>query len=199
MHNGSQERLESYKNGGRHTEWKDKYRQKCLDRLKSGRKKLQDHFRSMSVIDPSVVSAIAKELSTSIVEEVLTETQTDSTELLNELSEELQALVMEWTLSQEMWESAMEQLENKSVICPICRQDYLREQETVITCGCGLQIENDVINLGQLEKKLDEATSRHALMGCAGKLEFNVVEMEEINLSVLNMQCTVCSINELIV
>ena len=199
MHSNGQERLESYKNGGRSGEWKDKYRQKCIDRLKSGRKKLQDNFRALSVTDPSLAIGIAKELSTSIVGEVLTETDADSAELFNELSEELQALVMEWTLSQEMWENAMEQLGNKNLICPVCRQDYLSERETEITCGCGLQIENDVMNLGQLEKKLDEVTSRHALKGCGGKLEFRVVEMEEINLSVLNAQCAVCSINELIV
>ena len=199
MHNNSQERMESYKNGGRRAEWKDKYRQKCLDRLKSGRKKLQEHFRALSVTNLSVASDIAKELSTSIVEELLAETETESPEVLNELSDELQALVMEWTLSQEMWENAMEQLENKGLICPICSQDYLCERDTMITCGCGLQIESDVINLEQLEKKLDEATSRHALKGCEGKLGFSVVEMEVIGLSVLNMQCSVCGINELIV
>ncbi|KAI6646681.1 RPA-interacting protein A-like [Oopsacas minuta] len=204
MQSNSQERLESYKNGGKHYDWKCKYRQKCLDRLKTGRRKVQDQFRHLSVTSTSEAYVLAKEISSNLVEEVLTDTntyiETDKHEsLVDELSEELKEIVIEWALSQEMWETAMEQLENKNLICPICRQNYLYEGGTMITCSCGLQLDNEVLNLKQLEKKLEEATSRHCNSICEGKLEFRVVEMEDISLSVLNMQCNLCGVNELIV
>ena len=198
----NQERLESYKNGGKHSEWKDKYRQKCLDRLKNGRIKVQEQFRSLSVTDTGVANELAKEISTNLMEDVLTDTSilaTDRVELFEELSEELQGIVMEMAQSQEIWEAGMQQLENKNLICPICRQDYLNEGETLITCiRCGLQLENDLLNMKQLEKTLHEATSNHSLTICEGKVYFNVVEIEDLSLLVLNMQCTSCGISELI-
>ena len=197
----NQERLESYKNVGKHSEWKDKYRQKCLDRLKNGRKKVQEQFRFLSVADTGVASELAKEISANLVEDVLTDTSilaTDRVELFEELSEELQAVVMEMALSQEIWETGMQQLENKNLICPICRQDYLCEGETMITCSCGLHLENDMLNMKQLEKKLHEATSNHSLTICEGKVLFSVAEIEDLSLLVLNMQCTSCGISELI-
>lgn len=197
----SQERLESYKNGGKHSEWKDKYRQKCLERLKNGRKKVQEQFRSLSMADTGVANELAKEISTNLVEDVLADTSilaTERVELFEELSEELQGIVMEMVLSQEIWETGMQQLENKNPICPICRQDYLCEGETMITCSCGLYLENDILNLKQLEEKLHEATSKHSLTYCEGKVQFNVVEIEDLSLLVLNMQCISCGISELI-
>ena len=201
MQSDSQDRHVTYKNGGKHNEWKEKYRKKCFNRLKTGREKVQEHFRSLSLSDPNITKELANEVSANIVQEVLTENADGgaSPELMEELSAELHATVMEWTLSQEAWQTAMLQLENKSLVCPVCRQGYLCELEGAICCDCGVRLEDDLISLGRLGWKLDEATSKHYSRMCHGKLEFSVMEMEGMGANVLNAHCSVCGMCELII
>ncbi|KAF5177960.1 Rpa-interacting protein a [Thalictrum thalictroides] len=91
-----------------------------------------------------------------------------------------------------------DQICNKEVWCPICKQGELKEDHRLIYCTrCKLQLSRgDEVNVEILRARLAEAHSDHLERGCMLAPKFCMET--RFNLTALYIQCEACSIFEIV-
>ncbi|XP_006821192.1 RPA-interacting protein A-like [Saccoglossus kowalevskii] len=158
---------------GRTPPWKDTYRKRCFDRLRSNRQSLVQKFRQIQPDDE-------KSKNTSFVKNVMEEEwkilrgehgylptlKEDSSvpdvidgtdnfeeifsvmeEIKVELLKEEQEIIQDYEKSRQIDEAALcaavEKLETDELICPVCRKNPLNQNKSVIFCACGMRIDTE--------------------------------------------------------
>ncbi|XP_042361273.1 RPA-interacting protein isoform X2 [Plectropomus leopardus] len=150
--------------------WKETYRKRCVDRLKSSRSRLLDRYRQMGDGQQRVSGA------SSIVQEVMEEEwsslqaedqrlpslwgphgmtqmfsatkEYDELAVLEEIQQELMSQEMaiieeherNLQFEQQYISSVVEAMDDTRIICPICHTNNLNINSHFISCSCGLYI-----------------------------------------------------------
>ncbi|XP_041347674.1 RPA-interacting protein B-like [Gigantopelta aegis] len=190
--------------------WKDAYRKRCLERLRSSREKIHNQHRKFdkSGDEANTDSAsfvrhvMTEELQSfdidsfaiddldamlSLFDDIQKELKIEEEKMVNDYEEYKQSLVHE----EVALSAAIEALSTDEVICPLCQRHALMLNKGVIFCPCGLRIntEQDCISLANVKQQLDEGLSLHS-SACNKTPAFSVVD--GLGITNLLITCQIC-------
>ncbi|NXG54453.1 RIPA protein, partial [Hemiprocne comata] len=195
--------------------WKETYRRRCMERLRSSRAKLLDRYRQAG----ERVSGPAALLVQEVMEqewqtlqgaqerlpslrggEALAQMLEDPDELavLEEIQQELilqEQLAMEeyqhsLQFDEECLNAMLDGLDaSDGVICPVCRKNNLTVRNDFVFCQCGLHISTQGMTEEKLRSLLENTVTEHSLR-CFHSPEFMVTSGMEEEASLL-MSCSV--------
>ncbi|XP_015911181.1 RPA-interacting protein B isoform X2 [Parasteatoda tepidariorum] len=186
--------------------WKETFRMKCFQRLKSSRGRLVDKFRGIGVESDELVDALMTEdirslsiqpghlklnqLECEEVDEFLSILQ----EIQKELMEEEKKWIEEYSSLSETnsLESALDWLQKEEVICPLCQRNPLHQNVSVIFCACGMRIDTkqDGLTLSHLKENLHMGLTEHEEI-CHETPSFSQIHFGDANNIVLT--CGACN------
>lgn len=191
--------------------WKDTYKRRCTDRLKSSRSKLLQKFRNITVetetnatdeADSSIVDDVMREEWNALQSEkgdlIFDSVLATLEEIKNELVLQEQEILVQYEKDREHEEealhSAVSHHENQcqnQIVCPICKSNYLEIKQNVIFCKCGLHVdtEQDCITLRHVDIQLRVGSTSH-LEKCHARPVFGVVDT--FGTKNLLMSCNAC-------
>jgi len=178
-----------------HFSWKDNYKHRCAERLKSSRAKLLNRFRNSG----SEVDAIMTEELNLMQEELCSRPQdlTDFDDVLR-CMEEIKSELLEWETELMLsYENQMMHVEleipnaENAVLCPLCKQHGLKVHINIVECDCGLRIDTDrdSLSLSNLKVWLEDGVNKHSLY-CMRPPNFSVVK--DFGTSHLLITCSDC-------
>ena len=190
-------KLKSLYKLGSPSSWKENYKLRCAERLKTSRSKLLNHFRNLEAdvgIDEVMneeFQQMKKELCSSVSDMAEFD---DVLRCMEEIKLELCELEMETMLKYENQmlnhdiDAAMAE---DDVICPLCKLRNLKLTSNILHCDCGLQIntEQNSISLLDIKMSLEKAMLDHSSK-CLKPLVFSVVN--DFRSSHLLMACSEC-------
>ncbi|NXT37429.1 RIP protein, partial [Pelecanoides urinatrix] len=191
--------------------WKETYRRRCMERLRSSRAKLLDRYRQAGerACGPAMGALLVREvmeqewqesLASLGGKEALAQMLEDSNELevLEEIQQELilqeQSVIEEYERSLQFDEECLNvmldglDVSNK-VICPVCRKNNLTVRNHLVFCQCGLYISTQGMTEEKLRSLLENTVTEHSLR-CFHNPEFTVTSGTEEEASLL-MSCPV--------
>ncbi|NXF07362.1 RIP protein, partial [Smithornis capensis] len=194
--------------------WRDTYRRRCLERLRSSRAKLLDRYRRAgdgpcgpgpgALLVQEVMEQEWQVLRDSLPglrgQEPLEQMLEDPDELavLEEIQQELilqeQLVIEEYERSlrfdEECLNAMLEGLDaTDSIICPVCRKNNLTVKTDLVCCQCGLYISTQDMTEGKLRSLLESTVTEHSHR-CFHSPEFTVTSGMEEETSLL-MSCPV--------
>ncbi|XP_057266742.1 RPA-interacting protein isoform X1 [Pezoporus wallicus] len=187
--------------------WKETYRLRCMERLRSSRAKLLERYRRAgeSPSGPALVREVMEQewraLQALGGTEALPQMLEDPDELavLEEIQQELilqEQLVMEeyeqsLQFDEECLNAMLDGLDaSDKIICPVCRKNNLTVRNHVVFCQCGLYISTQDMTEGKLRSLLENTVTEHSHR-CFHSPEFTVTSGMEEEASLL-MSCAVC-------
>ncbi|NXH11973.1 RIPA protein, partial [Bucco capensis] len=190
--------------------WKETYRRRCMERLRSSRAKLLDRYRQAGerVCGPAPGALLVQEvmelewqtLQAPEGKEALAQMLEDPDELavLEEIQQELilqeQSVLEEYERSlrfdEECLNAMLEGLDaSDKVICPVCRKNHLTVRNQLVLCQCGLYICTQGMTERKLRSLLESSLTEHS-QRCSHNPEFTVTSGMEEEASLL-MSCPV--------
>ncbi|NXV86225.1 RIP protein, partial [Calonectris borealis] len=181
--------------------WKEAYRRRCMERLRSSRAKLLDRYRQAGerACGPATGALLVQEvmeqewqesLASLGGKEALAQMLEDPDELavLEEIQQELilqeQSVIEEYERSLQFDEECLNVMldgldASDKVICPVCRKNNLTVRNHLVFCQCGLYISTQGMTEGKLRSLLENTVTEHSLR-CFHNPEFTVTSgMEE--------------------
>ncbi|XP_044531241.1 RPA-interacting protein [Gracilinanus agilis] len=193
--------------------WKETYRQRCLERMKSSRAQLLDKYRrvgeapsglmAQEVMEEEWLALQSTHVSLAAQRPSETSVQVEDPEeleVLEEIQQELlsqeQAYIEEYERSlrfdDECLRALLEGLQADRLICPVCTRYHLTVAGGVVLCPCGLQLFSQAPKLTEeaFGALLEESVNRHSEF-CAHRPEFSVTSGTEENASLL-LSCAAC-------
>ncbi|XP_072793336.1 RPA-interacting protein [Taeniopygia guttata] len=191
--------------------WRETYRRRCLERLRSSRAKLLDRYRQAgdaaggALLVQEVMEQEWQELRDRLpglrgeqpMEQVLEDP--DELAVLEEIQQELilqeQLVIEEYERSlrfdEECLNAMLDGLDaTDRVICPVCRKNNLTVKAHLVHCQCGLYISTQDMTEGKLRSLLESTLTEHS-QRCLHSPEFTVTSGMEEEASLL-MSCSVC-------
>ncbi|NXO49239.1 RIPA protein, partial [Aramus guarauna] len=196
--------------------WKETYRRRCMERLRSSRAKLLDRYRQagerprgpgtllvQEVMEQEWQTLQAAQESLPALggtEEALAQMLEDPDELavLEEIQRELilqeQSVIEEYERSLQFDEECLNAMldgldASDKVICPVCRKNNLTVRNHFIFCQCGLYISTQGMTEGKLRSLLENTLTEHSHR-CFHNPEFTVTSGMEEEANLL-MSCAV--------
>ncbi|NWW79772.1 RIPB protein, partial [Climacteris rufus] len=194
--------------------WRETYRRRCMERLRSSRAKLLDRYRQAgdgasgpgpgALLVQEVMEQEWLELRDSLPglrgEEPMEQMPEDPDELavLEEIQQELilqeQLVIEEYERSlrfdEECLNAVLEGLDaTDRVICPVCRKNNLTVQAHLVSCQCGLYISTQDMTEGKLQSLLESTLTEHSHR-CSHSPEFSITRGMEEETNLL-MSCPV--------
>ncbi|KAL3857313.1 hypothetical protein ACJMK2_011993 [Sinanodonta woodiana] len=197
--------------------WKESYRQRCLDRLRENRSKLQMRFRKMGESKGSFIKELMREELLDMKhhqnefksskenksEEDLVDFDIDQVlnmfeDIQDELRQEELKLLEEFEKYEDSLHdeesvlcSAIEKLCTEEVVCPLCEKNPILMNKAVIFCKCGMRIntEQDCLTLSNVKSLLESGVKEHNSI-CDARPTFTVVS--ELGIQNLLMSCQDC-------
>ncbi|KAM6315651.1 RPA-interacting protein [Podargus strigoides] len=198
--------------------WKETYRRRCMERLRSSRAKLLDRYRRAGerACGPAAGALLVREvmeqewqtlqagqerLPSLRGEETLVQMPEDPDELavLEEIQQELilqeQSVVEEYERSLQFDEECLNAMldgldASDKIICPACRRNHLTVKSHFVFCQCGLYISTQGMTEEKLRSLLEHTVTEHSHR-CFHNPEFTVTSGMEEEASLL-MSCPVC-------
>ncbi|XP_034994712.1 RPA-interacting protein [Zootoca vivipara] len=212
---GQVQRRQALYKGARTPPWKETFRQRCVERLKSSRARLLDRYRH---VGEDTAHQASKAL---LVQEVMEmewqalqpldfqlpfprkqETNPQVTAMLDVLEEIQEELILQEQLAVEEYEQSLrfdEECLNamldgldaeRKVICPVCRRNNLCVMSHSVVCPCGLSISTQGMTKEKLCSSLEDCVTEHSHR-CQQWPEFAVTSWAEGKAHLL-MSCQVC-------
>ncbi|XP_014675750.1 PREDICTED: RPA-interacting protein B-like [Priapulus caudatus] len=213
-----------YKN--RTPNWKEAFRKRCFEQLKSRRESVIERFRQcpsncqLKEEEEELVALLIKEEWKKMREEKLAsfdeEFLRDGCEHVESclsvmedikasLMEEEAAMVREYETQLSLDEAqicdAVRSLHTDDIICPFCQRYPIMINRSVIFCRCGLRIntQEDALTLGMVRSNLDEGLQSHSSV-CHNQPHFSVLQTEANGTtSFLMMTCTLCDFMHVVI
>ncbi|XP_074968888.1 RPA-interacting protein [Phalacrocorax aristotelis] len=195
--------------------WKETYRRRCAERLRSSRAKLLERYRRAgervrgagpgALLVPEVMEQEWQTLQESPPplggRAALAQMLEDPDELavLEEIQQELilqeQSVIEEYERSLQFDEECLNAMldgldASDKVICPVCRKNNLTVRNHLVFCQCGLYISTQDMTEGKLRSLLENTVTEHSHR-CFHDPEFTVTSGMEEEASLL-MSCPVC-------
>ncbi|XP_054022553.1 RPA-interacting protein [Dryobates pubescens] len=197
--------------------WKETYRRRCMERLRSSRSKLLDRYRQAGerVCSPGTGALLVQEVmeiewqtlqagqqslpalgAVMALDQMLEDP--DELAVLEEIQQELilqeQSVLEEYERSlrfdQDCLNAVLEGWDApQQLICPVCRKNSLTVRNHLVLCPCGLHISTQDMTEGRLRSLLESTVTEHS-QRCSHNPEFTATRgLEETNLL---MSCAVC-------
>ncbi|NWR20479.1 RIPA protein, partial [Emberiza fucata] len=194
--------------------WRETYRRRCMERLRSSRAKLLDRYRQAgdgacgaapgALLVREVMEQEWQELRDRLpglggeqpMEQILEDP--DELAVLEEIQQELilqeQLVIEEYERSlrfdEECLNAMLDGLDaTDRVICPVCRKNNLTVKAHLVCCQCGLYISTQDMTEGKLRSLLESTLTEHS-QRCLHSPEFTVTSGMEEEASLL-MSCPV--------
>ncbi|XP_074153807.1 RPA-interacting protein [Sminthopsis crassicaudata] len=193
--------------------WKETYRQRCLQRMKSSRARLLDKYRRVGGVHCGLMAQEVMETEWLALRSAhgSLEAQRRSEsfaqvadpaelEVLEEIQQELmsqeQAFIEEYERGLQfddtcLW-ALLEGLQADGVICPVCSRHNLSVVRGRVLCQCGLHLFSQAPELTEqtFRALLEESVNRHSET-CAHRPEFSVTSGTEESAN-LFLSCAAC-------
>ncbi|XP_053940941.1 RPA-interacting protein isoform X2 [Cuculus canorus] len=188
--------------------WKEAYRHRCMERLRSSRAQLLERYRRGAedgtargaLLVPEVMEQEWQALQAGGAAEGLAQMPEDPDELavLEEIQQELilkeQSVIEEYERSLQFDEECLNAMldgldASDKVICPVCRKNNLTVRNHLVFCQCGLYITTQGMTEGKLRALLENTVTEHSHR-CFHNPEFTVTSGMEEETSLL-MSCPV--------
>ncbi|XP_039190599.1 RPA-interacting protein isoform X2 [Crotalus tigris] len=191
--------------------WKETFRQRCVERLKSSRAKLLERYRQVgengacrsnkALLVQEVMEVEWKALQ-SVDSQLPSLRKQDSSQMLEELAvldEIHQELILQEQLAIEEYEQSLKFDEDclnavldgldaeHHIICPVCRRNNLSVMSNMVACQCGLCINSLGMTEEKLQLLLEECLMEHS-QHCQHCPEFTITNMTEGETNLL-MSC----------
>ncbi|XP_073446669.1 LOW QUALITY PROTEIN: RPA-interacting protein [Dendrobates tinctorius] len=187
--------------------WKETYRKRCVERLKSNRAQLLERLRQVgdrvSVGAPFLVQDVMEEEWQAMRSQpsLWPKESQDPDELvtLEEIKQELllkeQAMVEEIESISEFESACLDSvvgLSRNEVVCPVCNRNYLKITSCFVMCQCGVYIncKSQGMNTEKLQALLEANVLAHASC-CSAQPVFSAGFGAE-GLPSMFMSCCVC-------
>ncbi|NXW42165.1 RIPA protein, partial [Nyctiprogne leucopyga] len=192
--------------------WKETYRRRCMERLRSSRAKLLDRYRQAGerVGGPAVGALLVREVMEqewetlraapeslpALGEQMLEDP--DELAVLEEIQHELilqeQSVIEEYERSLKFDEECLNAMldgldASDKIICPVCRKNNLTVRNHFVFCQCGLSISTQGMTEEKLRSLLENTVTEHSHR-CFHNPEFTVTSGMEEETSLL-MSCPV--------
>ncbi|NXL63223.1 RIPA protein, partial [Chordeiles acutipennis] len=192
--------------------WKETYRRRCMERLRSSRAKLLDRYRQAGerVGGPGVGALLVREVMAqewetlraapeslpALGEQMLEDP--DELAVLEEIQQELilqeQLVIEEYERSLKFDEECLNAMldgldASDKIICPVCRKNNLTVRNHFVFCQCGLHISTQGMTEEKLRSLLENTVTEHSHR-CFHNPEFTVTSGMEEEASLL-MSCPV--------
>ncbi|XP_063154127.1 RPA-interacting protein [Candoia aspera] len=194
--------------------WKETFRQRCVERLKSSRARLLERYRQVgehgahrpneALLVQEVMEVEWKVLQ-SVDAQLPSLRKQYSSQMLEELAvldEIQQELILQEQLAAEEYERSLQFDEEclnamlagldaeHHIICPVCRRNNLSVMSSKVVCQCGLCIYTLGMTAEKLQLLLEECLMEHS-QHCQHCPEFTVTNMMEGEANLL-MSCQAC-------
>ncbi|NXT19778.1 RIPA protein, partial [Syrrhaptes paradoxus] len=195
--------------------WKEAYRRRCMERLRSSRAKLLERYRwaGERVCGPGLGALLVREVMEQEWQtlqgaqepalggaEALAQMPEDPDELavLEEIQQELilqeQLVIEEYERSLQFDEECLNAMldgldASDKVVCPVCRKNNLTVRNHLVFCQCGLHISTQGMTEEKLRSLLENTLTEHSYR-CFHNPEFAVTSGMEEEASLL-MSCPV--------
>ncbi|XP_074046590.1 RPA-interacting protein [Macrotis lagotis] len=193
--------------------WKETYRQRCLQRMRSSRARLLEKYRrggsapgglvAQEVMEaewlalrPPPESPAAPRSSEALAQVDDPEELAVLEEIQQELMSQEQAFIEEYERSLQfddkcLW-ALLEGLQMDGLICPVCSRYNLTVVRGMVLCQCGLRLFSQAPELTEQSFRvlLEESVNRHSEL-CAHRPEFSFMSGTEESSS-LFLSCAVC-------
>ncbi|POI31944.1 hypothetical protein CIB84_004304 [Bambusicola thoracicus] len=192
--------------------WKETYRRRCLERLKSSRERLLHRYRQAgpgpgALLVPEVMEREWRCLQAergAPGERGQCELQQmpqdpDELAVLDEIQQELilqeQLVIEEYERSLQFDEECLNAIldgldASNRIICPVCRKNHLTVRSHSVVCQCGLDVPAQDMTEEKLRSLLENTITEHSHR-CLHNPEFTVTSGMEEEASLL-MTCLVC-------
>ncbi|KAM6904424.1 RPA-interacting protein [Xenentodon cancila] len=206
---------------GKTPPWKETYRKRCVDRLRNSRSRLLERYRQMgegrqgsSAGSSMIVQEVMEEEWSALQSEdrrlpplwgpqgmaQMFSGMYDELAVLEEIQQELMSqemsIIEEYErnlqFEQQYISSAVEDMEEKRIICPMCHANNLTINSYFISCACGLYIntKNQNITPDVLQRLLESRVSEH-MEDCLHNPVFSLAPNTESSPSLM-ISCKVC-------
>ncbi|XP_048822482.1 RPA-interacting protein [Lagopus muta] len=192
--------------------WKETYRRRCLERLRSSRERLLHRYRRAgpgpgALLVPEVMEREWQSLQAECGapgdrgQRALRQMPEDPDELavLDEIQQELilqeQLVIEEYERSLQFDEECLNAIldgldASNKIICPVCRKNHLTVRSHSVFCQCGLDVPAQDMTEEKLRSLLENTITEHGHR-CLHSPEFTVTSGMEEEASLL-MTCLVC-------
>ncbi|OXB78865.1 UNVERIFIED_CONTAM: hypothetical protein H355_011270 [Colinus virginianus] len=183
--------------------WKDAYRRRCLERLRSSRERLLRRYRRAgpgpgALLVPEVMEREWRSLQAEREPQQMPE-DPDELAVLDEIQQELilqeQLVIAEYEQSLQFDEECLNAIldgldASNRIICPVCRKNHLTVRRHSVFCQCGLDIPAQGMTEEKLRLLLENTITEHSHR-CLHNPEFTVTSGMEEDANLL-MTCLVC-------
>ncbi|XP_072209711.1 RPA-interacting protein isoform X2 [Excalfactoria chinensis] len=192
--------------------WKETYRRRCMERLRSSRERLLSRYRQVgpglgALLVPEVMerewrSMKAERGGTGERGDGAMQQMPEDPDELAVLDEIQQELIMQEQLVIEEYERSLRFDEeclnalldgldaSNKIICPVCRKNHLTVRSHSVSCQCGLDVPAQDMTEEKLRSLLENTITEHSHR-CLHNPEFIVTSGMEEEASLL-MTCLVC-------
>ncbi|XP_076823326.1 RPA-interacting protein B-like [Clavelina lepadiformis] len=186
--------------------WKDNYKKRCAERLRSSRSKLLNRFRNVTdICERNSLDDVMHEEWQKMMDEF--DSKSDSEHELHfddvlKTMEEVKAELLEWeteilleyenkAMDADVYQHDFGIDEHKVVVCPVCNNNYIQVHLGSVRCECGLRIDmgQDSIGVHHIKTCLEQGVTEH-LQNCSTAPAFNVVE--SFGCTNLLLTCSAC-------
>ncbi|XP_044286393.1 RPA-interacting protein isoform X2 [Varanus komodoensis] len=218
MEDGLVQRRRALYKGGGTPPWKEAFRQRCVERLKSSRARLLERYRQLG--EDVTCKAGRGSLVQEAMEMEWQALQTTGVHLpalwkqnplaqvpedpfdLAVLEEIQQELMLQEKMAIEEYERGLQFDEEclnamldgldaeHLIICPVCQRSYLNVTSYLVVCQCGLQIGTQGMTEDKLRSLLEDGVTEHG-HHCDRNPEFAITNGVEGETSLL-MSCLAC-------
>ncbi|XP_015736147.1 RPA-interacting protein [Coturnix japonica] len=183
--------------------WKETYRRRCLERLRSSRERLLTRYRQAgpgpgALLVPEVMEGEWRNMRGNGERQQMPE-DPDELAVLDEIEQELilqeQLVIEEYERSlrfdEECLNAILDGLDaSNRIICPVCRKNHLTVRSHSVFCQCGLDVPAQDMTEEKLRSLLENTITEHSHR-CLHNPEFTFTNGMEEEASLL-MTCPVC-------